>query len=139
MRVAVLCCVIAGCAYRPGSFAWFEGTRVSLGCLDLAVHRRQDMPIGPVIEYQFGNRCDHAATVDLGALVVQGRAADGSEVELRPYDPEAEIHPVTLDGRAIGGEALAYPSEVAIAEVCVDVAPLVPAAPARWVCAARVP
>src|SRR5688500_16991494 len=69
---------LAGCGYRSGSFAGprgtFAGEHVTVGCLDLGVDRAQDAQAeGPVIAYEFGNRCDRAATVDLGALVVTGR------------------------------------------------------------------
>jgi hypothetical protein len=142
MRIALLSCALIGCAYQPGSFAHtpkgFAGQRVTIGCLDVAVDRRADLAIGPaigpVLDYRFANRCDHATMVDLGAVAVVGRNADGSDLPLRPYDPQAELHPVALDGRNAGGEALAYPADREILEVCVDAASLAHADAPRWLC-----
>jgi hypothetical protein len=137
MRIA-LACALAGCAYRPGSFAHaphdFVGQRVTVGCLDIAVNRRADLAIGPVLGYQFANRCDHATRVDLGAVRVIGRSPQGAGAVLRPYDPRREIRPVALDGRSVGAEALAYPLDRAMPEVCADAAALAHAAPPRWLC-----
>src|SRR5262249_31046153 len=122
-----LACALAGCAYKPGSFAYpqaFPGQHATSGCLDIAVERRTDLPIGPVLGYQFANRCDHPATVDLGAVSVVGRDAAGSELALRPYDPRGELHPVVLDARNMGAESLVYPADRAVSQLCVDVATL---------------
>jgi hypothetical protein len=137
MRVALVCALV-GCAYQPGSFAHaphdFVGQRVSVGCLDIAVERRADLAIGPVLGYQFGNRCDQPAVVDLGAVAVIGRNPEGADVALRPYDPGREIRPAALDGRSVGAEALAYGSDRPVLEVCADAAALAHAAPPRWLC-----
>ncbi|HEX8115424.1 MAG TPA: hypothetical protein VF516_47180, partial [Kofleriaceae bacterium] len=101
-------CALVGCAYQPGSFAHaphdFVGQRVTVGCLDVAVERRTDLSVGPALDpvlgYQFGNRCDHPALVDLGAVAVIGRNPAGADVALRPYDPRHELRPVALDGRS---------------------------------------
>jgi hypothetical protein len=138
MRIALLSCALIGCAYKPGSFAsgqnGFPGQRATVGCLDVAVERRTDFPIGPVLGYQFANRCDHPTTVDLGSLAVVGRDAAGADVTLRAYDPHAELHPVTIEARNIGAESLAYPVGRAIAQICVDVATLGREQPAQWLC-----
>lgn len=130
-------CALVGCAYQPGSFSYpphsFAGQRATVGCLDIAVERRPDLSIGPVLAYQFANRCDHAAVIDLGAVSVVGRSAQGRDVRLAPYDPRGEVRPVALDGRNAGAEALAYPADHAILEICVDAASLVHAAP-TWMC-----
>jgi hypothetical protein len=143
MRVVLLSCALIGCAYQPGSFAHapknFAGQRVTVGCLDLAVDRRADLSIGPVLEYQFANRCDHATMIDLASVAVTGRTAEGRDVALRPFDPEAELHPVALDGRSAGREALAYPATGAILEICVDAATLARAGAPRWLCFGKQP
>lgn len=146
MRIALLSCALVGCAYRPGSFAHVHddaaGLRATVGCLDIAVERRTDLPIGPVVGYRFANRCDHPTTVDLGAVAVVGRNAAGAEVQLAPYDPRAEVQPVALDARNVGSESLAYQAEHAITQVCVDVASFSRATPSRWLCfgsAAKMP
>lgn len=141
--IALASCALIGCAYQPGSFAHAPGTtagqRVTVGCLDVALDRRADLPIGPVIEYRFANRCDHPAIVDLAAVAVVGRSAEGSEVTLAPYDPRAELRPVALDGRNAGMEALAYPAAHPMAEVCVDAAALIHQGSPRWLCFGSAP
>jgi hypothetical protein len=146
MRTAVLSVALIGCAYRPGSFSHprqgFPGQRTTVGCLDLSVERRPDLTGGgTVLAYEFGNRCDHAATVDLASVAVVGRTYDGLERKLSPYDPNQEIRPLQIDGRTAGREAIAYPDATAhFASVCVDAASLVHETPARWLCfAGRVP
>jgi hypothetical protein len=143
MRIALLACALIGCAYQPGSFAHVPsgpgGQRVSVGCLDLAVERRADLPIGPVLDYRFANRCDHPEMVDLGTVAVVGRSAERGDVPLSPYDPRSELHPVALDGRNVGGEALAYPASREILEVCVDAATLIHHGSPRWLCFGRAP
>ena len=137
MRIVVVACALVGCAYQPGSFKdrdhTFPGQRATVGCLDVSVER-SDLPIGPVIRYQFANRCDHATTVDLGGAVVVGRDGQGAEVKLQPYDPRSELHPVSLDGRNAGTESLAYPSARSLSQICVDLATLVHDGSAQWRC-----
>jgi hypothetical protein len=147
MRIALLCCALGGLggcgAYTPGSFASsdraFAGQRVTVGCLDVAIERYTDAPVGPVLTYHFANRCDRMTVVDLNAVTVVARNDDGSEVRLRPYDPRQEIHPVSLDGRKVGGESLAYWAGRAVAQVCVDAAALARQGPPQWLCFASNP
>jgi hypothetical protein len=140
MRTAVLSVALAGCAYRPGTFSTplgattFPGQRATVGCLDIAVERRTDLTWGAVVGYQFANRCDRPAPVDLAHAVVVGRTVDGVEVDLAPYDPDHELAALDLDGRTIGREAIAYASEVALAEVCVDAASVARGEQAQWLC-----
>jgi hypothetical protein len=133
---------LAGCAtYSPGSFAHgagpeaeFAGQRVTVGCLDVAIARRPDHASKAVIQYRFGNRCNRSIVVDLQRVVVIGRLDDGAELQLSPYDPDAELRPARLDGLRAGGEAIAYQAPRDVAEVCVDAASIVHAEPARWLC-----
>lgn len=139
MRSAVLSLALAGCAYSPGSFSHyardFSGQRTTVGCIDLAVERRPDTPGGSaVLAYDFGNRCDHPATIDFSQVKVLARTYDGKDRTLEAYDPDWEIKPLEIDGRATGHEAIAYPSDERIAEVCVDAASLTHEGPARWLC-----
>lgn len=124
--------------YQPGSFASrtvpFQGERATAGCLDVAVSRRDEPLVGNVIQYQFANRCDRPALVDLGAVAVVGRTVNGEEVSLEPYDPNAEIKPFTIDARLVGQEALAYESKDPLAQICVDMASVGRATPAQWTC-----
>lgn len=135
---SALACALVGCGYRPGSFTSshgaFTGQRATVGCVDVTVERRPDLPIGPVVSYQFANRCDHPTMVDLAAIAVVGRGPDGADSPLRPYDPHAEIHPVPLDGRRDGAEQLAYLSHGAVTQLCVDVATLGVEPQAQWRC-----
>lgn len=155
LRFSVLGAVLAGCAafagcaaYQPNSFAdgprpvdAFAGQHATIGCLDVAVARRADYGPSPVLQYQFGNRCNRAVEVHLQRLTVVGRHADGSEATLEPYDPEHELQPALLPGRRSGREALAYPSQRAVSQICVDVAAIVPGAarPPQWLCFATQP
>ncbi len=137
--VVVVCCVLAGCTYKPGSFSYpskgFPGQRVTIGCLDIAVDRRADLEGAPVLGYQFGNRCDRPVSVDLSRAWVVGRLVDGNEIALTPYDPKLEITAVRIDGRMAGGEALRYTTSQPVAQVCVDVARLVDrVTESRWLC-----
>jgi hypothetical protein len=141
MRAAVLSVVLASCAYRPGSFAYlgssFPGQRTTVGCLDISVERRPDLPTGAVVGYQFANRCDHPAVVDLAHVTVVGRTREGMQVDLAPFDPLGELAPLHIDGRTIGHEALAYLSQPELAEVCVDAASVAQSTQAMWMCFAQ--
>jgi hypothetical protein len=123
--------IVRPCAHAQHDFV---GQRITVGCVDVAVERRADAAIGPVLGYQFGNRCDHPALIDLGAVAVIGRDPQGADVALRPYDPHREIRPAELDGRGVGTEALAYASDRLLPEVCADAAALAHAVPPRWLC-----
>ena len=137
--IVIVCAVASGCAYKAGSFShsqtYFAGQRASVGCLDLAVERRPDLPEGgTVLGYSVGNRCDRAATIDLRAVRVEGRTFDGQSAVLIPFDPRGEIRPLLLDGKRAGTEALAYHAEAPLAEVCVDVASLARSGAPQWMC-----
>ncbi len=140
--LAVAASWLAGCAYKPGSFTHqrrhFTGVMTTVGCLDLALHRRVDKDGSAVMSYQFGNRCDRPATVDLAFAAVIGRTSDGIEHRLAPFDPEHALVARELDGRYAGGEALAYPADQPLVQVCVDVASIAQQTPARWQCFGRV-
>jgi len=132
MRTAVLgLTLVAACSYARGSFQYpgrtFPGTRMTAGCLDLAVARRDDYDGNAVIAYEFGNRCDRPTPVDLAYAKVTGRTSTGAEVTLVPFDPNGELRLMKLDARSFGNEALAYAFEgqklgETIASVCVDLA-----------------
>jgi hypothetical protein len=131
--------LLAGCAYQAGSFdsslQRFKGQQATVDCLDVSIERRHDLADGTaVVGYAFGNRCDHPTVVDLAAVAVVGRTADGHQVELSAYDPRHEIATLRLDGRAVGREALAYPSDAPLAEVCIDAGTIAHGATAHWMC-----
>jgi hypothetical protein len=137
---------LAACSYTPGSYAFygrsFPGQRVTVGCLDMSIDRRLDMEGRPVLDYQFGNRCDSSVVVDLAHVPVVGRTMAGDEVALAAWDPNHEINAARLGARQAGGEALAYESldeGQAFAQVCVDVATLAGQREPKWICFASRP
>lgn len=141
MRARVLVVLFASCGYQPGSFhsalQSFTGEHATVGCLDVSIERRRDLPNGDVVvAFAFGNRCDHPTLVDLAAAVVRGRAAERT-IDLAAIDPRREITVQQLDGRAVGNERIAYASEEAVHEVCVDAASIAHAEPAVWSCFAK--
>ncbi len=141
MRAIVIAAGLAGCVYQPGSFtsasATFAGQQATLGCLDLALERKPDLPDGlAVVSYVFGNRCDHPAVVDLASVAVVGHTADGSRLELAAYDPHHEISVMRIDGRVVGREAIAYPSDAPLTDICVDAGMIAHASMAYWLCLA---
>ncbi len=144
LRVAVL--LIGGCTYAAGSFAQgpalFAGEKATLGCLDLAIERRDDYDKSAVLAYRFGNRCDRQQVVDLGGATVIGRDAAGAEHRLRPFDPRLEIKLFELDARLAGREAIAYVADevgIELVQVCVDAATIVHAEGEHWMCLAQKP
>jgi hypothetical protein len=148
MRAVMIALGVSGCTYTAGSFAHglavFPKERVTVGCLDLAVERREDMEGGAVLVYRFGNRCDRPAMVDLAGAVVIGRDVTGQEVQLAPFDPRQEIRPMKIDARLAGREVIAYPSDVELQQVCVNAATITrqeslgaQASGEQWMCFAR--
>ena len=144
MRTALVFVLLLGCSYSPDSFdypgRWFPGQRVTVGCLDISVHRRPDLDVvkygtdAVVLDYNFGNRCDKPVVVDLVRIPVIARTVDGDEVTLTPFDPNLEMIATTMDARAAGGEAIAYPFTEPVAQVCANVAAIGGYAEARWLC-----
>ncbi len=132
---------LSGCLYGPGSYhlgsTSFAGKRVALPCLDVAVTLTDDArATSPVVQYTFGNRCAHAAIVDLGAVRAIGRSPDGSEIALRPYDPRHELRALRLDAWWAGSEELMYVTaagDSAPDVLCIDVG-AIEHAPEHWVC-----
>ncbi len=136
---------VGACVYQPGSFAdvqgGFGGTRVRMGCLELAVGPATDPNVpGPIIAYDFGNRCEHAIDLDLASVHVIGRDTKGVDHELVANDPNHEIRVATLDARWMGREQIQYrgQSPATLVSVCVDVggANASIARSERWICGA---
>ncbi len=147
MRALLIVGLASGCTYTAGSFAHgvrvFTGEKATIGCLDLAVERRDDHDKSAVLAYKFGNRCDRPTTVDLANAVVIGRDAEGGEHRLRPFDPRGEIRPLPVDARLVGGEAIAYTAEddvgAELVQVCVDAATIAGGQREHWMCFAKKP
>lgn len=136
-RLLVGSLVVAGCAYQPDTFSYarepFKGVYLSVQCLDLAIsHRRESAH--DVIAYQFGNRCDQPALVDLAAAHVTGDTGDGDVIDLYAFDPMREVRALLLDARAVGREAIEYPSGTPLQNVCVDAASVAHVTPPSWIC-----
>jgi hypothetical protein len=130
---------LGGCAYQPDSFSHarppYEGVRVSVECLDMAIARRKEpTPESNVLEYRFGNRCDEPAVVDLAVAKLYGTTTDGVPIDLYAFDPFHELKPLRIDARAVGREAIDYPSSATLDHMCIDVASIAHAYPARWIC-----
>ncbi len=138
--------VVAGCSYKPSSFDYywhpFAGQRVVGACLDLGVGRDdQGYTLGPVINYTFGNRCEHRVMLDLANVRVVARGIDGAAIPLHAYDPNAEIRSAAIVALGAGQEEIEYRDSAGTpaartADVCVDVGSLEPESPRgeRWVC-----
>jgi hypothetical protein len=138
-RALAVAAALAGCGYEPSSFSFVarpaEATRATIGCLDLAITPQSPLASAhAVLAYEFGNRCDHPAVIDLGTATVVGHDAAGQVHPLVPHDPDGEIRPAWLDGRSRGRERIAYPSGIALSDICVDAAGIVREVPARWLC-----
>ncbi|HUJ63830.1 MAG TPA: hypothetical protein VLX92_35260 [Kofleriaceae bacterium] len=138
MRTVLLVWLLVGCAgYRAGSFRArqldFTGQHATVGCLDISIRERPPVRGADVLQYTFGNRCDHPAMVDLAAANVIGRLGDGREVELIAYDPNREIRPLPIDGRMVGQEAIAYQAATEVSQICVDAGGIGHGQP-QWLC-----
>jgi hypothetical protein len=145
-RLAVVALGVCACGYQPGSFRApgereFGRARATVGCLDVAIAGRWGQAaIAPAIEFDFGNRCDRAVTVDFAALRAVGRDDRGRAQALIIHDPRREIRPLGLEARTAGREVLELRPGTAVGGIrsaCVDVARIVAAAAPRWLCVTR--
>ena len=141
----------SGCAYQPGSLLRPRSDRTmqarQLGCLDVAISIGADPVVparDPVLQIDFGNRCDRSVDVDLRALHVSAQYADGIPIALAVFDPRGEIERLPLDARWRGAESLEYvgPDAQATppARVCVAIDAIAPSehvAPPPPLCFAR--
>lgn len=134
---------LVGCGYHAGSFAdWsggFPGTRMTMGCIDLAVGQSYDVRAqGPIVSYGFGNRCHHAVPLDLATVRVRARDTSGVEHVMQAYDPRGEIRVLSLDALWAGHERIEYrgPDPRSLVSLCVDVGGVDPTVPRteKWVC-----
>ncbi len=130
---------LGGCAYRADSFSYahdsFRGVKMTVDCLDVAIdHEARRLTSKNVITYAFGNRCDDPVVVDLASVRVFGRASDGTELQLFAFDPSHEIRVMRIDGRAVGREAIEYPSKQTLTSMCVDAGSIAHSPVPRWVC-----
>jgi len=138
----MLVVLVAACNYyAPGAFAddegAFAGARATVGCIDVAVSLSYDRHgVGPVVGFDFGNRCSHEVLVDFTSVRVFAERL-GVRWQLQPYDPQSEIEPTYLDRAQVGHEKILYPERGAFDRVCVDLGAVGgDAAAKRWVCIA---
>ena len=133
--------ITAACGYRAGSFAGprglFAGTPSTVDCLDIAVSREADSDVGPVLAFDFGNRCAHPIVVDFQHAHVEAVTVDGQRIPLDAYDPDGGIVVERLDAQLPGHEAIAYATSAPAPQLCIDVATIVHAAGTQWRCFAR--
>jgi hypothetical protein len=142
MRAGILVGVAAcSTAYQAGSFRGyrsFEGERVTLGCVDLAIARAPSEHGGaPVIRYSFGNGCNHRVTVDLATVRATGKDSAGHEFPLVAHDPRHELRAEPLPARYSTVEYIEYAGDSQpYATVCVDAGGIAADLPAseHWVC-----
>jgi hypothetical protein len=126
----VLSSLVACQGYRAGSFRGdtgeFVGAHRTVGCVDVSVASLRDPEArGPAARFSFGNRCDAATALDLSAVRVVARYADGERATVRPYDPGRVIRQGLLEARTTGTESIEYQSPrrgVRVVELCMDLA-----------------
>ncbi len=138
MRALPVLFIAVGCGYHAGSFASasgpFVGRPSTVGCLDVAIARRLDASVGPVLAFDFGNRCTRPIVVDFQHARVEGVTLDGRRIPLVAYDPDGDIVEEQIDAQLFGHEAIAYEAHETMASVCVDAASIAHAAGERWQC-----
>jgi hypothetical protein len=133
-HIAAVVVLLAAC-YVPGDYSTltteFVGSRVQVGCIEIAVALTEDETAPPpIVSYQFGNGCLHQTQIDLSQIRVTGVTADHTTVELRAHDPRHELRSMRLDALTSGDERIAYDgAPSALQEVCVDFGRLDPNAP----------
>jgi hypothetical protein len=138
VRALAVIFVTAGCGYHPGSFAGprgpFVGFAATVGCLDITVSREPDSDVGPVLAFDFGNRCAQPIVVDFQHAHVEAVTGDGRRIPLGAYDPDGEIVPALLDARMPGHEAIAYTADDPVPQLCIDLATVAHVAGTQWRC-----
>jgi len=143
MRVFALGLAAAGCGYHAGSFAGpsgpFVGFASTVGCLDITVARKPDSDLGPVLAFDFGNRCARPIVVDFQHARVEAVTGDGRRIALAPYDPDGDIVAERLDAQLWGHEAIAYDAGEPAPQVCIDLATIAHVAGTQWKCLASTP
>jgi hypothetical protein len=108
MRLAALA-LASGCVTPYVTSAHPDGPLTQLGCIDVALSAtRRSEATGPVLVVSLGNRCEHHADVDLGALRVVAGNDSGATANATAYDPGNEIEPRTIAARESGDEWIEY-------------------------------
>lgn len=134
MRQIAAVVALLGACYLPGDYSTlsthFVGSRVQVGCIEIAVALTDDETAPPpIVSYQFGNSCLHQTLIDLSRIRVTGMSAD-TVIELTAHDPRHELRPMRIDALTAGDERIAYDGAAsALQEICVDFGQLDPNTP----------
>src|SRR4051812_37454393 len=90
--LGILISLVTGCSYSRGDLTYPSNApgipprdvHTAAGCIELALDRVTYRPETShvVIDYVFGNACDHDVPLDLATASVSGRTADGREIPL---------------------------------------------------------
>ena len=133
----ILALTLAACGggYQADSFQtgmiWggqrFEGTRLSHGCLDIALRAQEQFEGDPTIDVSIGNRCPEALHVNLGKLRIRGHFDGEAPKLLTLFDPNDEIGNALLGGKAAASERLEVFGAHGAYELCVSVDAIVAA------------
>jgi hypothetical protein len=111
-------------SYQTGAI-WgdlrFEGTRLSYGCLDIALRAQESLEGDPTIDVSLGNRCPEALRVDLRKLQIRGHFDGEAPRRLSLFDPNNEIGNALLGGNAAASERLEITGAYGAYELCVSV------------------
>ncbi len=99
----------------------FEGTRLSHGCLDIALRAQESLEGDPTIDVSLGNRCHRALNIDLGKLRIRGLFDGEAPQQLSLFDPNNEIRSALLGGNAAAEERLEVAGAHGAYELCVSV------------------
>lgn len=137
LHLLLSCTALTGCAYRAGSYengsGVFPGTRTTAGCLDLAVAVVPHAPKpGPVLQFNFGNRCTRPVPLDFTALRVIARDDTGFERPLVPFDPRGELRPLMLEAALSAREMIEFRDPYGVyfsnatSTICVDLGGITP-------------
>lgn len=111
-------------SYRTGLLAGdhkFEGTRLTHGCLDIALRAQDSLEGDPTLDVTLGNRCVKAQRVHIERLKIRGYFEDRTPVLLSFYDPVDEIHSALLGGKAAAHERLEVAGGYGAYQLCVSV------------------
>lgn len=121
---AVACAGYKANSFRTGAI-WgghrFEGTRLSRGCLDIALRAKEQFTGEPTIDVSIGNRCPEALHVDLGKLRIRGHFDGAAPKQLALFDPRGEIREALLGGNSAASERLEIFGAQGAYELCVSV------------------
>ena len=119
-----------GGGYKADSYStsWFygdlqfPGTRLTNGCLDIALRAQYGIQEDPILDISFGNRCVQPMRVDLRQLEIRGVFANSERRKLQILDPRDEMRRGLLGGNAAGMERLELVGGAGALQVCVSIA-----------------